>query len=271
MDFWIKKLLENMNNNDFISFKDVSVTLDQIQPLFEHLTCNIKKNSLTLLIGPTGSGKTTILRLIKGIIPYLITTRVLGSIFINGIEKTEKNFFRQSLDIGYLFQDFDLQFIGSTVEEELIFSLENMGQPRDIIRERLDWFLKKYPLFQSILHRNPHTLSGGELAQVVFISTIIADPDILLLDEPLENLDSISKTLFLELLHSYKGKKTIVISSHDIASFIDLTDEILVLSKDDKTITQYPSKASFLNNVNKYPWANLSPLARRYYLHKIEE
>ena len=271
MGFWIKKLLKNMNDNEFISLRHVTVTLDQIQPLFENLTCNIKKNSLTLLIGPTGSGKTTILRLIKGIIPYLITATISGSVLINGKEKTETNFFRQSLDIGYLFQDFDLQFIGSTVEEELIFSLENMGQPSNIIRGRLDWFLKKYPLFQSILNRNPHTLSGGELAQIVFISTIIADPDILLLDEPLENLDSKSKTLFLGLLQSYKGKKTIVISSHDIASFIDLTDEILVLSKDDKTITQYPSKASFLQNVYRYPWVNLSPLAKWHYMNKIEE
>ena len=100
---------------------------------------------------------------------------------------------------------------------------------------------------------------------------MFSDPDILLLDEPLENLDSKSKTLFLELLHSYKGKKTIVISSHDIASFISLTDEILVLSKDEKTIIQYPSKVSFLQDIDKYPWINLSPLAKWHYLQKFEE
>lgn len=259
-----------MHSTEHISFQDINLTINSTQ-LFEKLIFSITKNSFTLLVGPTGSGKTTILRLIKGIIPYLMPYTVNGSIAIDGEQKTEENFFKQSIDIGYLFQDFDLQFVGSTVEQELIFSLENMGQPRPVIRERLDWFLNKYPFFTSILNRNPHTLSGGELAQVVFISTIIADPDTLLLDEPLENLDSKSKKLFLELLRSFKSKKTILISSHDITPFLELTDRILVISEDNHTLKEYDSKESFLRDIANYPWINLSSLAVNYYLHNNEE
>lgn len=258
-----------MNSVDHIRFQGVNLTIN-INQLFEKLSFSIRKNSFTLLVGPTGSGKTTILRLIKGIIPYLMSYTVNGSISIDGEQKTEENFFKQSINIGYLFQDFDLQFVGSTVEQELIFSLENMGQPRPVIRERLDWFLDKYPLFASILSRNPHTLSGGELAQVVFISTIIGDPDTLLLDEPLENLDSKSKKVFLELLRSFKGSKTIIVSSHDITPFLELTDKILVISEDNHTLREYHSKESFLQDIENYPWINLSPLAVDYYLHEDE-
>jgi len=258
-----------MNSTDHIQCQDVNLTINSTQ-LFERLKFSITKNSFTLLVGPTGSGKTTILRLIKGIIPYLMSYTVNGSISIDGEQKTEENFFKQSINIGYLFQDFDLQFVGSTVEQELVFSLENMGQPRHVIRERLDWFLDKYPFFSSILNRNPHTLSGGELAQVVFISTIIGDPDTLLLDEPLENLDSKSRKVFLELLRSFKGSKTIIVSSHDITPFLKLTDKILVISENNHYLKEYDSKESFLRNIDKYPWINLSPLAVDYYLHKTE-
>ncbi len=196
---------------------------------------------------------------------------VSGTILINGEPKKEENFFKQSINIGYLFQDFDLQFVGSTVEQELIFSLENMGQPRTIIRERLDWFLAKYPFFKSILYRNPNTLSGGELAQVVFVSTIIADPDTLLLDEPLENLDSKSKNIFIDLLQSFKGKKTIIVSSHDITPFIKMADQILVISENNHTLTNYNSVKLFLNDVKKYPWLNLSSIAVKHYLQEVKE
>ena len=256
-----------MNSQFSINCKDLSVKSNLESFLVENISFSIKKNSLNLLIGPTGSGKTTILRVIKGIIPYLISYNIQGSISINDEVKTEENFFKQSIEIGYLFQDFDLQFIGSTVEQELIFSLENMGQPRQIIQERLNWFLSKYPFFTKILHRNPHTLSGGELAQVVFISTIINDPEIILLDEPLENLDSKSKEVFIDLLMLYKGKKTILVSTHNIMPFIDLLDKIIVITGTDTPIKEYNSKEEFFNDIEYYPWINLSSLVIDYLLY----
>ena len=255
--------------DNFISLANVSVKVKPDISILDNFTFSILKNSFNLLLGPTGSGKTTILKVIKGIIPYLTPYEVTGSIVIDDEKKSEQNFFKQSLSIGYLFQDFDLQFIGSTVEQELVFGLENMGQPREVMQERIKWFLKKYPLFQSILHRNPHTLSGGELAQVVFLSTIISDPDVILLDEPLANLDSKSKQSFLDLLESYKGKKTIIVATHDIKPFILLTDKILVIRQEKNVIQEYISKEELFQAIEQYPWIDLSPLAITHYLRKI--
>lgn len=263
MDLQVVKI---MDSEDYILFEDVGLKYNSESVLFGNLNFSIKKNSFNLLLGPTGSGKTSILRIIKGIIPYLAQFSLDGSILINNEIRTEQNFFKLGIDVGYLFQDFNLQFIGSTVEQELIFGLENMGQPREVINERLNWFLNKYPFLRKILQRNPHTLSGGELAQVVFISTIITDPETLLLDEPLANLDSKSRDTFLELLTSYKGKKTIIVASHDIKPFINLADKFLVISNDKQSLTEYNSTKSLFQNIDLYPWMNLSHLAITYYL-----
>ena len=258
-----------MNSNSFISFENVTINFNSKSRLFKNLCFEIQKNSLSLLIGPTGSGKTTILRLIKGTIPYLINQTVEGNVILQNQKKTEENFFSQSVEIGYLFQDFDLQFITSTVENELIFSLENMGQPREIIHQRLNWFLSKYPNFKSLLKRKPNTLSGGELAQVLFISTVIADSDILLLDEPLQNLDYAGKNQLLQIISTFKGKKTIIIASHDIEPFLQITDKFLIIDTINSSITQYHSKKEFLRNLHLYPWISISLIAKNYYLQEI--
>ena len=258
-----------MNSKPILTLKNISVNFSHKTSLFDNLSFEIRKNSFNVIMGPTGSGKTTILKLIKGIIPYFINLDVNGTIYLNSQLKSEDTFFRQSLDIAYLFQDFDLQFVGSTVEQELVFSLENLGQPRDIIEQRLQWFTSKIPSLISLLHRGPHTLSGGELAQIVFISTVINDPEIILLDEPLQNLDSQAKKRFLDLLRMWKGKKTIIISSHDIEPFLQLTDTFLLLSKESGSIKEYTSKNSFLQNIHQYPWINLSPLAVKIYLAEL--
>lgn len=258
-----------MISEPIISLENVAVNTSTTTKLIENISLSIPKNSATLLLGPTGSGKTTILRVIKGIIPYLINHSVTGKTIINNQEKNLKNYFRQSIDIGYLFQDFDLQFTSSTVEQELIFSLENLGQPETVINNRLQWVLSAYPHFKNILRRNPHTLSGGELAQVIFMSTILGDPEILLLDEPLQNLDKRGTESLLQTLQSYKDKKTIIISSHQINQFIKLVDNVIVLNPINQNIDIFSSKKEFLSRVSDYPWLNMSNIASNHYLKEL--
>lgn len=266
MDLWTSKCLITMIGNTAIKLDKIQVKTKNNISVVQNINLNIEKNSCNLLIGPTGSGKTTILRLIKGLIPYLIDYDVTGKIFIDNELKTEQTFFRQSIDIGFLFQDFELQFIGSTVELELAFSLENMGQPKEVITERINWIKENYPHIIQIMNRNPHTLSGGELAQVVFLSTILNDQNILLFDEPLQNLDSKGTRIFLQTLQAFLHSKTIIISTHHIEQFIPYTDNFFVLNTITNQIDQYKSKREFLTNTIKYPWLNITKKAIDYYL-----
>lgn len=230
--------------------------------MFQDVSFSLRKNSFTALIGPTGSGKSSLLKLIKGVIPYIQKPLSLsGEIIINGVKKDPQSYFRQSIQTGYLFQDFDLQFIGSTVEKELAFQLENMGIPSQIIEERIQWFTKKFNL-SSMLSKAPHTLSGGELAQVEFISTIISDPLLLLFDEPFVNLDYVAIQQLLDIFRSFHGQYTILVSTHNFIQFLDLIDTVLLI--DGGQILQMDI-TSFLTNTDQFPWLNISNLTLKYY------
>ena len=118
------------SNKPIVEFNNVGLQLIQSITLFGSLNFKILQNSCCLLVGATGSGKSTILKMIKGLIPYIIPHKVTGEIIILNELKNHKNFIRQSLNIGLLFQDVEMQFIGSTVLQDLAFGLENLGIPR---------------------------------------------------------------------------------------------------------------------------------------------
>ena len=101
------KCLIQMIKNSAIKLEDVQVLTNNSEIIINNINLEIEKKTFNLLIGPTGSGKTTILRLIKGLIPFLLDYQVKGKVFINGELKTEKNFFHQSIDVGFVFQDFE--------------------------------------------------------------------------------------------------------------------------------------------------------------------
>lgn len=252
----------------YIKFSNLSANLPNNRLLFENLNLSIKKNTLTLLLGPTGSGKTTILRIIKGIIPFLNKDiDITGKVFIGNEEKDTSTYFSQSLNIGFLFQDFDLQFIGSTVENELSFQLENFGISSSDIKMRIQYYSNKFPIIKELLNISPQSLSGGELAQVEFISTLISDPWIILLDEPFANLDSIGIKTIIKLLSELKKEKTIVISTHDFIPYLDLIDEIIVLDPMRSILHHYLSFKEFIRDIKKFKWLNVSEIAVKYYLN----
>ena len=269
MDLWITTLLKKLIVES-IRFDQVSLSYIKDQPLLTNVSFTIPENSFVLIIGPTGSGKSTLMRLIKGIIPYLLSESIEGNIIINGQIKDNNNFFEQGLNIGYLLQDFDLQFIGSNVENELVFGLENMGIPKDDMNMRLDWFFQQFPSLIDLKFREPQTLSGGELAKVEFISSVITDPSIILLDEPLENLDKSSRDEFFTTLKHFKNKKTIVVCTHEIEPYLELADKIIVLNNSSHSVTEYDSIKEFFLNISKYSWLNISKIAIDYYNRRIQ-
>lgn len=239
-----------------VEFEDVSLSVGGVD-LFRNLSCQVPTQGCTLLVGPTGSGKTSFFRLIKGLIPFLQTHPMSGTIKLFGETKTEENFLAQNIEVGMLFQDTELQFIGSSVGHELAFGLEILGLPPTQIRQRLHFFLGKYPFLQDLWNRQPHTLSGGELVITELCATLITEPKLILLDEPLAFLDPAGKSTVVNLLQEIGKSWTTIIATHDFLPFLSLAETVIALDPEKHGVAFQGSVREFLSVVSQFSWVNV--------------
>ncbi len=255
--------MSNHKNQQFVvEFEDVTFRY-HTKPIFTSLSFQIPSNSCTLLLGPTGIGKTTILRMIKGIIPYFLPYLLTGRISVFSEVKTEHNYLEQNLDIGYLFQDTEMQFIGSTVEQDLAFGLENMGIPSHKIKAHIEHLGYHFPIMQNLKHRTPYSLSGGELTLVEFLATLIMQPKLLLCDEPIAHLDSFASQQFLAFLEKYLKNYSCIISTHSIEPFLPLANYIVALNPSSGQLAYQGNVKDFLDRINEFFWLE-QPLISYY-------
>lgn len=237
-----------------IQFKDVSLKLQE-RIIFKSLSLMIPINSFCLILGPTGSGKSTLLRLIKGIIPYYFSHPVQGEISLFGEIKSELNYLKQSLEISYLYQDPELQFVGSTVEQDLAFGLENLGIAPEKIQNILNQLDNDFPILNSLKHRSPHTLSGGEITIVEFLASILIAPKVIMCDEPLASLDKLTQNLFINyLMKNLHANRTCIITTHRIKPFLHIASYFIVLDPVTKNIAFQGTKSGFIDNIDKFLW-----------------
>ncbi|MBL4745263.1 MAG: ATP-binding cassette domain-containing protein [Flavobacteriaceae bacterium] len=183
----------------------------------------IKKGSFTTFYGPSGVGKTSILRMIAGLLKPDKGRIIVGSKIWNDVA-VKKQLKISERNVGVLFQDYAL-FPTMTVRENLEFAL-NKGQSTVIIDELIHTVGLK-----QLQHRKPDTLSGGQQQRVALARALVKKPTILLLDEPLSAIDlAMRKKLqdYLLLVHKHYGLTTIMIS-HDIGEIIKMSDTIYVL------------------------------------------
>ncbi|MHA2363929.1 MAG: energy-coupling factor ABC transporter ATP-binding protein [Candidatus Hodarchaeales archaeon] len=244
-----------MNEIQFaVEFNHVSFNFPTSKNIFESISFQIPSNACCLLLGPTGSGKTTILKIIKGIIPFFLPYRLDGSVSIFSDKKNISNFMQQNLDIGFLFQDTEIQFIGSTVEQDLAFGLENLGIPSNKINAHINQFKNQFPILNELLHRSPYTLSGGELTLVEFLATLITQPRLLLCDEPLAFFDNTIQEQFLKFLHNYLEKNTCIIATHTIEPFLDLATYVVAIDPIKKQFLYQGDFDEFLTTMTSFEW-----------------
>jgi putative spermidine/putrescine transport system ATP-binding protein len=176
------------------------------------------------LLGPSGCGKTTILRMIAGLIEP-----TAGRIHLGGEDITERPVHKRNL--GYVFQSYAL-FPHMTVAENVAFGLRRRGRPEAEITRRVDRALELVHL-QGLGARLPRALSGGQQQRVALARAIVTEPTVLLLDEPLSNLDALLRDAMrveLKRLQQELGITTIFVT-HDQAEALTLSDRIAVLNK----------------------------------------
>lgn len=221
-----------------------------------NINLDIDEKKFILLAGETGSGKTSLIRSINGLIPQFYSGYYKGNVEIDNIKTTETTIAELSRKVGIVFQNPENQLISMNVEHEIVFGPENLGYPKEKIEKRFNNVVQLTGI-ESILDKPPFELSGGEQQRVALASILILQPEILILDEPTANLDPYFAKKILLLLKDIQEKEdiTIIISEHRMDLILSLIDKIILM--DNGKVLLYDSKDKVVNS-DEFQHVNLN-------------
>lgn len=212
-----------------IKFSNVSLIYpNSTTTVLENLNLEIAEGEMVLVIGPTGSGKSSLLRLINGLVPHHTGGILAGDVSVDGNSTQLIKPGGLAHLIGIVGQNPANGFVADTVEEELAFGMETLNLPNDVMRKRVEEVLDLLSL-APLRDRSIATLSGGEQQRVAIGSALVAHPKVLVLDEPTSALDPIAAEEVLSILHRlvHDLSLTVVIAEHKLERVIQFADRIV--------------------------------------------
>ncbi|MFC6276424.1 ABC transporter ATP-binding protein [Psittacicella hinzii] len=234
-----------MSLQPIISFKNFSFKYNaQAEPTLKNINVDIYPREKVLILGQSGSGKSTFGNCINGLIPHAFPGQITGALWVNGKNTAQESLFSLSTSVGTVLQDTDHQFVGLTVAEDIAFALENSCMPNEAMAQQVDKWAKAVGVYD-LLHSSPYDLSGGQKQRVSMAGVLVDETPILLFDEPLANLDPSSgkeSTKLIEQIHQ-QTNATILIVEHRLEDVLAAPiDRVLVFNAGEIVADTTPEK-----------------------------
>ncbi|MCH6557817.1 MAG: ATP-binding cassette domain-containing protein [Nitrospirae bacterium] len=205
----------------FLAARSVSFTYaGSANPALNGLTFTVNRGESVAVMGRSGAGKSTLCYALNGLIPHHIAGHLSGKLTVDGHETTSRPVWQQAGSVGLVFQDFEAQLVSTNLEMELAFPLEHLSSLGDQLtpaemRERIHRTLTLVGL-SGLERRDPLSLSGGQRQRLVIATTLIREPALLALDEPMTDLDPHGRRSLASLLATLKAAgHTLVTAEHD--------------------------------------------------------
>ncbi|HEX0452092.1 ABCtransporter ATP-binding protein cobalt transport [Streptococcus pneumoniae] len=231
-----------------IDVKNLSFRYKENQNYYDvkDITFHVKRGEWLSIVGHNGSGKSTTVRLIDGLLEA-----ESGEIVIDGQRLTEENVWNIRRQIGMVFQNPDNQFVGATVEDDVAFGLENQGLSRQEMKKRVEEALALVGMLD-FKKREPARLSGGQKQRVAIAGVVALRPAILILDEATSMLDPEGRR---ELIGTVKGIRkdydmTVISITHDLEE-VAMSDRVLVMKKGEIESTSSPRELFSRNDLDQ--------------------
>ena len=215
-----------------IHIQNVSFTYEQADtPSLKNINLSVKTGECVLLCGKSGCGKTTLIRLLCGMLPDFYNGAFTGSVSVKGIDPVTAPMYEIAKTVGTVFQNPRTQFYTVNTTSEIAFGCENFGMEPKLIQDRVYETADALHI-NSLLDRNIFQLSGGEKQKIAFASIYAVNPDIYVLDEPSSNLDNHAINELQSMLQFLKSHgKTIVIAEHRIRYLKELADRAVYMKE----------------------------------------
>lgn len=231
-----------------IELKNVSFRYDNTVEEYQidTVSFHVKQGEWLSIVGHNGSGKSTVVRLIDGLLEA-----ESGEIYVDGKQLTRETIWEIRSKIGIVFQNPDNQFVGATVEDDVAFGLENQGIPREEMLQRVEKAIEQVGMLE-FKDREPSRLSGGQKQRVAIAGIIALRPTIIILDEATSMLDPEGREDLMAVMRELQKKfqLTIISITHDLTE-IALSDRTLVFQKGKLESSMTPRELFSRNDLNE--------------------
>lgn len=195
---------------------DLSVRTTDGAILLEGVSLSLDRGETVVVAGPAGSGKTSLTKAIGGLLASRPNLETTGSV-------------KRPDTVGYLFQNPRTQLVRRTVRHDVAFALENRGVPRDEMERRIETWADRLNA-TSFLDREVEGLSRGETAIVAMLGSLVTEPDLMVMDEPLAPLDYRNTRLVLGAIETLRDRgSTLLVTEHDLRDVLSLAERVVVL------------------------------------------